>query len=365
MQLLRAIFIMTILFLFGAMVPTAVVQAQTSPVGEVREFFNGARMMGMGGAGIAVVNDETALLVNPAGLGKLRDFYGTIIDPEVDASSTFPYVYKTGDVFAPSDVQAVLDTHRETYYHARAQIFPSLVVKNFGIGIFARQTLDAYIDSTGANMQTYYVSDLALLLGYNLRLWDGRIKIGVTGKAISRVEIDKNLDTTGALDVGSNASEGAAVGADVGVILTAPWTWLPTLSAVVRDVGGTNFEAGSGLRMTTATRPNHIDQDIDVALAVFPIHSNSTRSAFTLEYQKITAASQATDKLRYAHVGYELNYSDLLFFRLGMNQRYWTAGVELSSEHTQVQVTSYGEDIGPDNAPIEDRRLILKFSFRF
>ena len=42
-----------------------------------------------GGAGIAVVNDETAMLINPAGLGKLRDYIFTIADPEIEISGIF------------------------------------------------------------------------------------------------------------------------------------------------------------------------------------------------------------------------------------------------------------------------------------
>ncbi|MCB0384242.1 MAG: hypothetical protein KDD43_02520, partial [Bdellovibrionales bacterium] len=37
--------------------------------GQNFEFYRGIRQMSMGGAAIAVVNDETALLSNPAGLG--------------------------------------------------------------------------------------------------------------------------------------------------------------------------------------------------------------------------------------------------------------------------------------------------------
>ncbi len=345
-------------------------RAQTvNQTGEVREFFNGVRSLAMGGASIAVVNDETALISNPAGLGKLRDFYGTIADPEIDASSSLVSKYlkqSFGNPFDPAQVQKTLDASRETPFHTRVQMFPSLVVRNFGIGLFIKSSMDAYMDATGANMQTYYVSDYALLLGYNLRLFDGRVKLGVVGKAISRIEIDKNLSTTGAMDIASNASEGGALGTDVGLTLTAPWTWLPTLSAVVRDVGGTNFTAGSGLRgITTTTRPAKVDQDIDVAFAFFPLHANRSRSSFTVELQKLKAYGLATDKQRYMHVGYEYNYSDLLFFRAGMNQRYWTAGMELASEKTQIQIASYGEDVGIDGTPIEDRRLIFKFSLRF
>lgn len=337
---------------------------------EVREFFNGSRMLGMGGAQIAVANDETALLANPAALGKLRDLYGTIIDPELDGGNNLANIYKTksfAQLYSLQEIASSLSLAVDTYYHSRFQLFPSFVVKNFGIGIFYKRSLDAIMNTTATAMTTTYYDDLALLLGYNFRFFDGRIKLGVTGKFINRIEIaNQSLDPTGNLDVGTWASEGAAVGVDAGLILTGPWTWLPTLAVVARDVGGTQFTAGKGLRMSTANIPNAMTQDLDVAVAIFPIHSNHTRSSFTIEYQKMTEAAAAQDKNRYYHVGYELNLSDMFFVRAGMNQKYWTAGLEFASEKVQMQISSYGEEVGVDGGTaLEDRRYTFKFGFRF
>lgn len=335
---------------------------------EVRENYNGIRSLGMGGAGVAIVNDETAMHTNPAGLGRLRDSYGTIIDPEIETSYTSKKMYDAKAFTNPLDLEqaeATADASRGSLLHTRAQIFPSYVAKNFGIGFHGLRTLDAKMNAAGTAMTTYYRDDLSLLLGVNLRLFDGRIKIGAVGKAISRIEIDKDIPIPGSLDVSQHASEGVGVGIDSGIIMTAPIAWLPTIAAVMRDAGSTPFDSGSGLRLTTTTRPKTIEQDIDVGLSVFPIHSNSSRSTFTLEYQKLTEASKAVDKNRYYHLGYEFNYGDLFFLRMGMNQRYWTAGIEFASEHTQFQIASYGEDIGVDGSPEEDRRYVFKFSFRF
>lgn len=347
----------------AALLFASAVQAQ-----EVRQFYRGARALGMGGAGIAVVNDETALLVNPAGLGKLRDIYGTLLDPEIEGSDNWFNLYKNKSftaAFSPDQMSPTLQESLGTAYHARATLFPSFVVKNFGIGILGRYTLDARVDETMTEQQTFYQDDLALILGFNFKIWGGRIKLGATGKFLSRIEVDKTLPLTGPLDVKSNASEGAAIGADVGLSLTAPWAWLPTLSMVARDVGGTKFNAGAGLRMTTTERPKPLTQDLDVGLAVFPIHSQSSRSTFTVEYNRVQEASQAVDKTRYAHVGYEFNYGDLLFLRAGMNGRYWTTGFEIASESTQIQFAYYGEDIGTDGHPEEQRRWVWKFVYRF
>jgi hypothetical protein len=336
---------------------------------EVRRFYSGSRMMAMGGAGIAVVNDETALLENPAGLGKLRDKYGTILDPELDMSGSYTAINKAKPLGNPLDLSAVkssLDSSLDTYFHARAAVFPSFVVRNFGIGIYYRKVLDAYEDPTGTTINVNYFDDMALVLGYNFRFFDGRIKIGFNGKFISRIAMENlTLATTAPMDLTTNAVEGAGIGTDVGLILTAPWTWLPTISAVARDVGGTPFTSGSGLRFTVPNRPTKVEQDIDVAVALFPIHANRVRSSFTLEYQKLTASATDTDKTKYYHGGLEINIADLLFLRGGMNGRYVTGGLELASEHTQIQLTTYGEEVGTSGSPVEDRRYMFKFAFRF
>lgn len=351
------------MFLFFSMMISMPLFAQ-----EVRENYNGARSMAMGGASIAVVNDETALLINPAALGKLRDAYGTILDPEVEGSARLKQMYDTKaftDPFDLTQVKDALDYSRDTYYHAKAQLFPSFVAKNFGIGIHGSRLLDAQMNTDGTILDTFYQEDVSVLMGFNLRFFDGRVKMGVVGKAISRIELIGDLDPTGNLDIRSQASEGLGLGMDAGIILTAPVAGLPTISGVIRDIGDTPFTGGSNLRLASSTRPVTLRQDIDVALAFFPIHSNRSRSQFTLQWDKIKASSEATDKNRYYHVGYEFNYADILFFRLGMNQKYATGGVELAGENTQIQLSTYGEDVGVDGESVEDRRVIFKFAFRF
>lgn len=363
----RMFHLLQILIFVRALTLSNFAHAQDS---EIRPNFLGSRALGMGGAQIAVVNDETALLANPAALGKLRDFYGTILDPEIDLGKNVNEMNKPSTISNPFDLEQVRNAAngtRDTYYHARGQVFPSMVMKNFGIGFFGRRVLDARMDTAGTALKTFYQDDVAIHLGFNIRLFDGRLKLGLMGKGISRIEINKTLNPLNSMGLDQNASEGFGVGSDAGLIFAVPIVWIPTFSVVARDIGGTAFTAGSGLRMksTTGEPPAPMAQDFDVAVAVFPIHGNKSRSSFTLEYDKISAAASAQDKSRYYHAGYEFNYADAFFVRAGMNQRYWTAGVEFASEHTQIQLTSYGADVGPDGTPEEDRRYVLKFAIRF
>lgn len=357
------LYIWSVLLLFGSL-------AQAGNTDEYMEFFLGARCLAMGGACVAVVNDETALAVNPAALGRLRDNYGTYFDPEVESNTRFMDFFRAGSLGTFTDLSAAsgaLAKNRSRTYRARTQFMPSFVGKNVGIGIMLQDQLTATLDAAGTSIDTNYRSDLALLLGYNLSFFDGIMKLGFNGKMINRIEV-KNaaVSAAGSLAYKDIGSEGTGLSVDVGLILAAPIVFLPTLSAVVRDVGGTSFDKMDGMRLTTASRPETVNQDVDVGFALFPIHNNSVRSAWTVEYRGVLTASEEDDSSKRIHTGIELNIRDVFFVRTGYNQRYITGGIELASENFQWQITTYGEEIGnASDGPKEDRRTVFKFAWRF
>lgn len=337
------------------------------------EFYNNTRSLGMGGAGVAVTSDETALYRNPANLGSVRDVYGTYFDPEVDASSNFVNQVTsqfTGKAFDLQTIRDILDTNRDQYYHARMQVTPTIVRRNIGFGLIYRNQVHAMTESTGTTMDTYYQNDLGVALGANLRLFDGRIKIGATAKAFNRIEvINPTLSTAGPFDLSTVGSEGTGLSIDGGLLIQIPWKLLPTIGVVVRDVGDTVFDRKDGLRLRTTTRPATVKQSIDAAISIFPIHSNEFRSVWTIEYADVANSRQDNDNVKRVRFGFETNWRDVLFFRAGVHQRYWTAGFEVASEKVSWQVASYGEEVGTTVNGVttnkEDRRLSTKFAVRF
>lgn len=335
--------------------------------GESFDLYKGARGQGMGGADTAVVNDETALLINPAGLGKLRNNFGTLLDPEIEFGEKMYNMYRAKAFSSFTDLSqlsSTLDLSRDKHYHYKHQIFPSFVVKNFGVGLLLKESLDARMSADGTTITANYFYDWVLATGFNFRIWDGRIKLGVTAKAINRVQASGDFLVADSLKITDIGKEGYGLGADVGLILAAPWGWIPTLSIVGRDVGNTKF-TNTGLRYKLATKPDEIKQDADVALAFFPIHNNTTRSSFTFEYKHVLTASQYANKNQLYHFGWETNLSDIAFIRLGMNGIYWTTGLEIASERTQIQLAYFAEDVSTTATPEEDRRWTLKAVFRY
>ncbi len=338
---------------------------------ERKEFYVGIRGLSMGGAQVATVNDETSLLVNPAGLGKLRNYFITVADPELHLGDATQAIVGT-DVTAPLDPQAVLDlfnkaTNQDKILHSKFHIFPSAVFPNFGLGLFANYTTDASYDATTSQMSFSYREDLAAVFGFNFRMWDGRIKLGFNLKILNRNEIERTdiASTATGLTIKNLTSEGVAIASDVGLLISMPWKLIPTLGLVYRDAGNTHFTVRDGLLNGAATKPAPVPASLDAAFSIFPIAGKKTRIAFSTEVRDVLTIGDEEDINRRIHAGIELNIRDALFLRAGMNQRYWTAGIELAVANYQLQIASYGEEIGTATTPLEGRRYVGKFAYRF
>jgi len=338
---------------------------------ELSDFYNGVRSLGMGGAYTAIVNDETALLTNPAGISRLRDKIVTVFDPEFSGNTNItemlPAHKLTGAAIqSPYDLLQLLKENPGKHWYAKAQVFPSFAAPNVGFGLHAKWKYDAEVNSESTNYRLDYVQDYAAVLGFSLKFFGGIVKLGGSARYVNRTEIHRDFDpNVASIDMNQVASEGTGLAVNAGLILTAPVQWLPTLAVTVRDVGTTSYALTSGMFLQTQTRPADSPQVVDVGFALNPLLSNTTRMVITADYHDALNAYQDEDAMKRIHAGVELNFDDVCFLRGGYHQRYWTAGFEIAGRFIQVQAATYGEEIGTSNAPKEDRRWVGKFSVRF
>lgn len=332
------------------------------------DFYQGIRQMGMGGAAVAVVNDETALLLNPNGLGRLREPYVTLIDPEVTTNldSVGTVQDLALDAIEVDKIYDELAGRLDKNYFVRTQIFPSYATRNYGVGFLGKYDVLAKRRSSDQLLELQYTSDWAAVAGYNHSFFGGQVKLGVTGRYIDRVQYSGDVDPAAqGLDIKTLASSGTGLAADVALSVTSPTDWLPTLSVIAKDVGDTSFTLGKGLRddYTGAGDPSKIPMTVDVAVALFPIWSNSSRGTITVEYDDVTESD--TDAEKKLHAGLEINLADRFFFRGGYNKGYFTSGFEFATANFQLQLAYYGEEIGTDANPVQDDRVAIKALLRF
>ncbi len=335
------------------------------------DFYQGIRQMGMGGTAVAVVNDETSLLLNPNGLGRLREPYVTLIDPEITTNMDgVGTAQELGlDAAQVDKVYEELGGNLDKNYFMRAQIFPSFAMRNFGVGFLGKTEMLARRNSADNVMNLLYTSDMAGVVGYNHSFFGGQVKLGVTGRYIDRVEYNGVVDpAVQGLELKNFATSGTGVGADVALSLSSPTSYLPTLSVIAKDVGDTSYTLGKGIRddYLGVGNPNKTPMTVDVAAAIFPIWSRGTRGTFTVEYDDVldnSGIEWGTNKK--LHAGFEYNMEDNFFFRAGYNKGYITAGFEFATSNLQLQLAYYGEEIGTDADPVQDHRVAAKFVLRF
>ena len=90
--------------------------------------FRGVRPLGMGGAFLALSDDENALFYNPAGLNDVKGFGGAaILNPYVALSEDSVQLYKDiQDVEGTDAVQVanLLNQHVGEHQHVQAAMFP-------------------------------------------------------------------------------------------------------------------------------------------------------------------------------------------------------------------------------------------------
>ncbi len=336
---------------------------------EIYPFFRSVRQEAMGGASVAVVNDETAIFLNPAGLGKIRSSVIALVNPELETNYDTNAALATGLNYAavlnPQALLAVAQSNPGKHLHARVQVLPALVTTNFELAAYANYTMNAEYTSSTSLMHLDYQNDYGAAMAYCFRLFDGRLKIGASGKLINRVYINTDiLSSSTNASIGNLASEGDGVGWDGGVLLTLPWMFLPTIGAVAHDIGNTTFKLSNGYFYKPGTYPPPQFQSVDVAFAIYPIQGNHTRSSITVEWHDAQNPETA-DPYRRLHVGAEMDFGDIFYLRGGMNQRYYTAGIEFDLMRQQIQLSTYGEEIGTPTVPREDRRFTVMYGFRF
>ncbi|WP_409478007.1 hypothetical protein [Pseudobdellovibrio sp. HCB154] len=334
------------------------------------EGYTNTRAVGMGGALIGVTSDETSLFRNPANLGSIRGYFGSLIDPELEGQGSFTDIVRADALTKAVEVEtmaAELQKNPGEFYHAKAQFTPSFTTKNFGFGVLYRNELNAVVSTTATtSMDTFYQNDLGVVLGFNQSLFGGVIKVGASAKALNRIEVvSGTLSTGGPFDLGTIAAEGSAIAYDAGLMIQVPVAWVPTLAVVAHDIGDTEFTLRDGVRARTASQPATVKQSVDAAISLFPIHGNKIRSTWTVEYRDVTNSREEEGSKKRLHIGAEVNFKDLFFLRAGMNQGYYTGGIEISSERFAWQISSYGEEIGTADAPKEDRRYSTRILIRY
>lgn len=365
----------------------------------IHEEYVSTRAMGMGNAFTAVTDDHSAIFYNPANLafrqdGQLRMFLRGGADAE--SFKLFDEIKKVGkdtkDLPEDQKTQPYVDlitSHYGDHYSYRLPtIGTSWVRPGWGIAFIpADLSLDIGVHrqiGPMLNVNMYLDSTLAFSYAHKMNWFGNRHEMawGATVKAVHRVYVGEAL-SAGAMADGSNvfdtkdANEGLTGDIDLGTTWRPPvpstgfFKFLrymkPSFAIVGRNLVDYGFRTNFHFIDKESSEPPRLGRRFDFGTKwdfpkwwVFDPHM-----AFDIRNVGHTNWSPRKG----AHAGIELYWKMFNWWKghwaAGMNEGYWTAGFGARLAWFHIDLASFGEEVGTDSAPLEDRRYMLELALDF
>lgn len=386
------------LLIIGILTLNAPTYAQEGVHTRIHHQYQSLRAMGMGDAFIANANDYSALFYNPAALAK-RDSGQLNMSLEVGASANFPGFYKDIDdlqkktfVNDTEKYNAYADFLKKYYgntFFVRTGLFEAIWARpGWAIGFIPLDfTLEYQIHNQAApalNVRAY--ADTTLAYGYGADMkgnYGGRLSWGSTLKFINRGYANRQVN---ALDLVADSKtlkqedlrDGYTVDADVGFLYTPdiPSEGLfsifqlakPTFGLVGRNLADYGF--GQSFKLINKTQveaPEKLNRVFDVG-AKFEYPSFWIFGGRgEVDFRDL---GHPNNTLRRSfHLGFEFDWTVTSWwkghYRVGVNQGYPTAGISALLFVFNLDVATYGEDVGSFDNPKENRVYILKTNLDF
>ncbi|HTN42352.1 MAG TPA: hypothetical protein VMN77_00980 [Nitrospiria bacterium] len=346
--------------------------AGTVAADELPIFYKGIRPLGMGGAFTAVGDDENAMFYNPAGLNSIKGFgEAEVLNPYAEADkNVIPFYNDVQDIAdASNDTEQaqlaanLLDKWLGKHVHLRTGLFPNVTMHNFGIGFLGQAAVDGEVHNPlGVNtLQLRGGYDLALVVSgaYGFKVFNGPLRIGVTGKVIDRQLLEQNYTVTdlveeNGIDLHKGLQHGNGVGVDLGVIYALPVIFEPALGVSLQNVGDVNMgDAGT------------IQQQLNLGVALRP-PVGFGKLLLALDY--IDATHQLgidNDMAKRVNMGVEYKFPFLVTLRAGLHQGYPSYGAAVDFWAVKASYAYYIEELGAYAGQRPDRRNMVQISFGF
>ncbi len=318
----------------------------------------------------AFVDDGTALLYNPAGLGKVR---GNRIEPlHAQIHGNFGYFSMLDRNFLSkgslSAWTPLLAAKPGTQTSAGYSVFPNFVFKGIGIGLLYQNSVIARSSEDGQSVSYSSRNELVPTLGFSLRFASGVARLGY-----SLQWVNAGIGS-GSVPVGSAATasyrEGLSAGSgfshNAALALTIPASYLPSLNIVARNIGGLRYTSSSTLlplANNSTSVPGDESMSFDVGLSLEPKLGAGATGSLAFTYRDVTRTSSSDLLTRFA-MGGEYVFRQLFAFRAGYSAGFATFGAAILSRRGELSLAWYNQFTGTEIPGPGERRLALGYSLR-
>ena len=369
---------------------------------EHASLYKDPRVMGMGGANVAVGSYSTAVFSNPAGLANIKKDHGFVVDLLNVGASMSPdianFVDDMADIEldstinpnATADLLAVLGEYAGSPFHLGIDNYSSISKNSdifaWSIGVLVANDTNFMAHPNGGsqglvtvNSRTYGGLVLGAAKPYETEY--GRLDVGMSLKYISQKSYEGGLSVTDLLsddmaDVITNKfeKESSGIGVDLGVTYHpfADSFWHPAVGASVMNIGSLSMDDQYGGQPMTVNVGASISPELPfiekfvLAVDYVDLLNANTIREYNIDDSSYTDYEEA-DVMKRLRVGVGIGLLDTWLLsttlNLGLYQAAYTAGVNLELALFKLNFATYQENIGTTATPVEDRRYMAQLGF--
>ena len=341
-----------------------------TPALSLDEYFNlydSPQGLAMGNAFTADAEGHAANYYNPAGLAKANKRRTETILFAFDGIPSFSGLSTAVEArtFGMYHLLDEVQSNPTRYHYNRFNVLPGYSRRGFAAAILGTYEFAARSDGNDVDINSHV--DVIPTIGFGTNLAGNVLKLGVTLKAVMRNELKgvyaHSQISGGEAQIAPQMAEGLGFGGDIGMMMTLPNRYLPTLGVVWKDVLNTRFSHSNILNKRASGTPSPIEQSVNAAFSIHPIIGRGLRGTISVEVKHIEQTEVALRKR--LHLGFELAGYRSLFFWGGLNQLYLTAGVGLRVPGGNLEVGTYSQEVGEGDAYEESRRLFFRYTLSF
>jgi hypothetical protein len=351
---------MPLLFCFFSFIIQYSFATESSPL------YRGARSAAMGGAYVGLADDEQAVFLNPAGLAGIRNVTIHYLVADLDASyDTITTAISNSSGLSNLGISTINSVLMGKNIYARAQITPTLIGQNFGVGIMADARVSVVSKNRSLPQETLgyqFTNGIQFAFGFPLNRAGseriGEFRLGFAGKVMWRrggyrlmslvdlMSIDQNSLT----EIAGNYAMGLGVDVGMQYVKKIGKSMTLSLGSSITDLGDTAFQGYADPQRHNLTIGVGVKYEVSRALTV------------TADYD-VRNISQDVDWRKRNHLGLELGFPFLSIYG-GFYQSYLSYGVAFDLWLFRLTAASYAEETGVLAFQDPERRYMLRLGLK-
>jgi|GEM_PF-774754 len=338
-------------------------------------FYETVRTSGMGGACVAVADDQQALHCNPAGLCQVKDKAYAPISANAEINQDFRRVKNKTDGLSDNDTPEARTANNQILSSIMGQrarsVMSNLAYYLGGTGYGAAFLYQAAAETrvirpTSPRIQAIGDVDSVLSGSISRPVPGTRIAFndkaegwwGATLKFLSRRSIDKEFDARDFAglsenDLRSNEFKGATFDFDGGTFWKLKNKWNSTIGLFVANLFESEIDPSIG----------RLRRVVSLGTTIRPLKGeNAQKLMLAADYWDLGGSGSEMSKRR---LGMEFQALKWLKLRGGIRGGYLSAGCTATFREARLEFATYSEEVGPRPGDREDRRYSVSLGIEF